>query len=127
MSQINKSASSSSGSAATSKTSVKSAPAAEPKISKFSNNHFAPLFTPKSRVYNRTAPALFIPKGNIKKNSNIHVAGTPSSSSGLPSMTRSDIITTRQATDATVAAKPASPKGKGKARAQTPPPCPSTS
>src|SRR6266403_5298078 len=50
--------------------------------SRFSNNPFAPLFNPESKVHNRTSPApsnIFMNKKFVKKASSSHPSGAESS------------------------------------------------
>src|SRR6266478_2619249 len=50
--------------------------------SRFSNNPFAPLFDPESKVHNRTSPApsnIFMNKNFVKKASSSHPSGNESS------------------------------------------------
>src|SRR6266478_2462712 len=49
--------------------------------SRFSNNPFAPLFDPESKVHNRTSPApsIFVNKKFVKKASSSHLSGAESS------------------------------------------------
>src|SRR6266403_1537706 len=68
--------------------------------SRFSNNPFAPLFDPESKVHNRTSPApsnVFINKKFVKKASSSHPSGNDSSGPmGQFTTKRAEIVAARK-------------------------------
>src|SRR5882762_6768679 len=67
--------------------------------SKFSNNPFAPLFDPESKVHNRTSPApnVFMNKKFVKKASSSHPSGNDSSGPmGQFTTKRAEIVVARK-------------------------------
>src|SRR6266478_6969975 len=69
--------------------------------SRFSNNPFAPLFDPESKVHNRTSPApsnVFMNKKFVKKVSSSHPSGNDSSGPmGQFTTKRAEIVAARTA------------------------------